>query len=74
MKGMKVALGNRGMTGETAGQCEKERKSGGHCTNVIELVSCGYCCLALCSFGLPSHALVVIAWRGVACHYMMQFG
>ena len=28
----------------------------------------------LCSFGLVSHALVVITCRGVGCHYMMQLG
>ena len=33
-------------------------------THVIAGVSHGHFCLALCSFGPPSHALVVIAWRG----------
>ena len=33
-------------------------------TYVTELVSRGHFCLALCSFGPPSHALVVITWRG----------
>ena len=31
-------------------------------------------CLALCSFGPPSRALVVITWRGVGCRYMMRLG
>ena len=34
-------------------------------TYVTERVSRCHFCLALCSFGLPSHALVVIIWRGV---------
>ena len=31
-------------------------------------------CLALCSFGLTSCALVVITWRGVGRCYIMQLG
>ena len=31
-------------------------------------------CLALCSFGPPSRALVVITWRGVGCRYMIRLG
>ena len=38
-----------------------------HGTYVIESVSRGHFCLALCSFGPPSHALVVITWRGEGC-------
>ena len=34
-------------------------------TYVIKRVSRGHFCLALCSFGPPSRALVVITWRGV---------
>ena len=30
--------------------------------------------LALCSFGPPSHALIVIVWRGVGYRYIMRFG
>ena len=30
--------------------------------------------LALCSFGTPSRALVVITWRGVGYRYMMRMG
>ena len=43
-------------------------------TYVIELVSRGHFCLALCSFGPPSHALVVTTWRGEGCRYMMRLG
>ena len=43
-------------------------------TYVIEQVSHGHFCLALCSFGPPSHALVVITWRGEGCRYMMWLG
>ena len=42
-------------------------------TYVTERVSCGHFCLALCSFGLPSHALVV-TWRVVEYRYMMWLG
>ena len=42
--------------------------------NVTEWVSRGHFCLALCSFGPPSHALVVITWRGVGCRYMTRLG
>ena len=35
------------------------------CTYVTELVSHVHFCLALCSFGPPSRALVAITWRGV---------
>ena len=41
---------------------------------VTKWVSCSPFCLALCSFGPPSHALVVITWRGDGCRYMMQLG
>ena len=43
-------------------------------TYVTERVSRGHFCLALCSFGPPSRALVVITWRGEGCRYMMQSG
>ena len=43
-------------------------------TYVIEWVSHCHFCLALCFFGPPSHALVVIAWRGEGCRYMMLLG
>ena len=43
-------------------------------TYVIESVSRGHFCLALCSFGAPSHALVIITWRIERCRYMMWLG
>ena len=43
-------------------------------TYLTEQISHGHFCLALCSFGLPSHAPVVISWRGEGCHYMMRLG
>ena len=67
MDGVKVALGNRGMTVEAA------RKSGepSYICNWISF-TCHFC-LALCSFGPPSHALVVVIRRGEGCHYMMRW-
>ena len=41
---------------------------------VTELVSPSHFCLALCSFRLPSHALVVVTWRGEGCHCVMWLG
>ena len=43
-------------------------------TYVTERVSRGHFCLSLCSLEPPSHALVVITWRGVGCRYMMRLG
>ena len=43
-------------------------------TYVTERVSRYHFCLALCSFAPPSHALVVIIWRGEGCRYMMWLG
>ena len=75
MDGVKVALGNRGMTVEAARQCAKDRKECKALVHVkTERVSRGHFCLALCSFGPPSHALVVITWRGEGCRYMMRLG
>ena len=37
-------------------------------TYVTERVSRGHFCFALCSFGPPSHAMVVITWRGMPLH------
>ena len=70
MDGVKVALGNRGMTVEAA------RKIGVESHGAYETVrvSRGHFCLALCYFGPPSRALVVITWRGVGCRYMMRLG
>ena len=66
MDGVKVALGNRGMTVELRVNARKTGKSG----PVLALCYC----LALCSFGPPSRALVVITWRGVGCRYMIRLG
>ena len=61
MDGMKVAMGNRGMTVDAARQCAKDRKewkdlaAGIH---VTESVSSGHFCVALCSFRPPSRVLV----------------
>ena len=43
-------------------------------TYVTEWVSRGHFCLAMCCFGPPSRAMVVITWRGVGCRYMMRLG
>ena len=58
MDGVKVALGNRGMTVEAARQCAKDRKRWSPGTYVTEWVSHRHFCSALCSFGPPSRALV----------------
>ena len=39
-----------------------------------ECVSLGHFCLAQCSFGPPSCALVVLTWSGEGCGYMMWLG
>ena len=41
---------------------------------VTDSVSLGHFCLSLCSFGPPSHALVLITWRGEGCRYMIRLG
>ena len=40
---------------------------------VYNIVSRGHFILALCSFGQPSRALVIITWRREGCRYMMRF-
>ena len=76
MDGVKVALGSRGMTVEAARQSAKDRKEWRALvhTYVTERVSRGHICLALCCFGPPSRALVVITWRGEGCRYVMRLG
>ena len=75
MDGVKVALGNIGMTVEKdRTMLERSEKVESPGTYVTERVSRGHFCLALCSFGPPSRALVVITWRGEGCRYMMQLG
>ena len=58
---------NRGMTAEAERQYEKDRKK-------WRALSRGHFCFALCSFGPPSRALVVVTWRGEGCRYMMRLG
>ena len=43
-------------------------------TYVTELVSLGHFYLALCSFGPPSRAFLVITCGGVGCRYTMRLG
>ena len=38
-------------------------------TYVTERVLLGHFCSALCSFGPPSRALVVITWKGEGCSW-----
>ena len=76
MDGVKVALGNTGMTVEAARQCAEDRKEWRALVQMQlnEFHVRGYFCLALCSFGPPSRALVVITWGGEGCRYMMRLG
>ena len=57
MDGVKVALGNRGMTVEAAPMHERLEIVHSPGTYVTEAVSCGHFGLALCFFGPPSRAL-----------------
>ena len=66
MDGVKVALGNRGMTVEAARQSAKDRNEWRALVHMF--------CLAQYSFGPPSRALVVITWRGEGCRYMTRLG
>ena len=60
MDGVKVAMGNKGMTVEAARQCGKDRKEW-RALYVTECVSRGQFCLTLTvSFGPRSRALVFI--------------
>ena len=67
MDGVKVVFGNRGMTVEAAQQYAEDRKEW------RALVQCRWIsftllfCLALCSFGPPSRAIVVITRKEVGC-------
>ena len=70
MDPVRGALGNRVMTVEAARKIGKS----GEPWFIRNRVSRGHFCLALCSFGRPSRDLVVIAWRGVGCRYMMRLG
>ena len=76
------------LDGWCEGGLSQQRNDGGGCatmrerservespgTYVTEWVSRCHFCLALCSFGQPSRALVVITWRGEGCRYMMRLG
>ena len=76
------------LDGWCEGGLRQQRNDGGGCatmrkrperveslgTYVVERLSRGHFCLALCSFGPPSHAVVVITWRGEGCRYMMWLG
>ena len=64
MNGVKVALGNRGMTVEVRERSERVERNGAY---VTECVSRYHFCLALCSFVPPFRALVVITRRGEGC-------
>ena len=69
MNGVKVALGNRGMTVEAACQCAKDRKEW---RALVHIHPANFAWP--CYFGPTSRALVVITWRGVGCRYMMRLG
>ena len=74
MDGVKVALGNKGTTVERSERSMRERserveRPG---TYVTDWISRRHFCLALCSFGPPSRALVVITWRWLGCLYVMR--
>ena len=69
------------------GWCEggfrQQRNDGGGCATMSERSERvespgtslrGYFCLALCSFGPQSRALVVITWRGEGCRDMIRLG
>ena len=74
MDGVKVALGNR-VTVEAARQCSKDRKEWRALVHMqLNEFHAAIFCLALCSFEQPSHALVVITWRGEGCRHMMRLG
>ena len=77
-----------GLDGWCDGGLGQQRNDGGGCASMLERqervesprsyltewVSPCHFCMALCSFGPPSRALVFITWRGVECRYMMWLG
>ena len=71
---MNVASGNRGMTVEAASQCPKDRKDWKTLLHMYLNEFHKPFSLALCSFGPPSRALVVITWRWVGYQYFMRLG
>ena len=70
MDGVKVALGNRGMTVEAARQCAKDRKEWRALVHMYqgEAILAWPCVL---TDGPPSRDLVVFTWRGLGCRYIM---
>ena len=73
MDGVKVALGNRGMTVEDARQCAKDRKE--YRAYICSRMSFKRpFLLGTVFFRQPSRALVVITYRGEGCRYMMRLG
>ena len=86
MDGVKLALGNRGMTVEAARQCAKDRKEWRALAHMYLMefhsaIFAWHCVLsehtALGSWRFlapPSRAMVVITWRGERCRYMMRLG
>ena len=70
MDGLKVALGRqRNDCGGCPSKRERSERVESPGTYVTKKVSRGHFCLALCSFGSPSCAMVVITWRGVGCSW-----
>ena len=72
MDGVKVALGNRGMTVEAARQCAKDLKA---CRALVHLQLNEFHAAIFawhCFFGPSSRALVVITWNGEGCRYMLR--
>ena len=67
--------GDFGQHRNDAGGCSSMRKRSERVKSpgaYVTGISPGHFSLALCFFGPPSHALVVITWRGVGCRYMMR--
>ena len=62
----------RNDSGGCASMSERSERVESRGTYLTERVSRGHFCLALCSFGPPSRALVVINWRGMGCRFMMR--
>ena len=56
--------------GGCAIMCERSESMESPGKYVTERVSSGHFGMALCSFGPPSHALVVITWRGDGFRYI----
>ena len=72
MDGEKVALGQRNDGGGCASMRERSEEWRALVHMQLNEFHAAIFCFAMCSFGPPSHALVVITWRGVGCRYMMR--